>query len=89
MDRGEIEKRLEYILVKATGSLPADELADMIDLVRHGEPGIALENFCTQLDDHDSVVSDDVVGELRPLAAAMGMTLPPWIERAVDVHKTR
>ncbi len=84
MNRREIENRLEDILAKATGWLPANELADMVDLVRHGEPGVALENFCTQLEEYDIVVPQDIVDELRSLASAMGMRLPAWIERAAD-----
>jgi hypothetical protein len=84
MDRREIEKQLEAILAKAIGWLPANELADMVDLVRHGEPGVALENFCAQLEEYDIVVPQGIVDELRSLASAMGMTLPAWIERAAD-----
>jgi hypothetical protein len=84
VNRREIENRLEDILAKATGWLPANELADMVDLVRHGEPGVALENFCTQLEEYDIVVPQDIVDELRSLASAMGMRLPAWIERAAD-----
>ena len=84
MDRNEIEKRMEGILLEATSWLPANELADMVDLVQHGEPGIALENFCTQLEEYDIVVPEDIVERLRNLASTMGMRLPAWIERAAD-----
>jgi hypothetical protein len=84
MGRRDIENRLEDILARATGWLPANELADMVDLVRHGEPGIALENFCTQLEEYDIVVPEDIVEGLRSLASAMGMMPPAWIERAAD-----
>lgn len=82
MDLRHIEKRLENILAKAKGWLPDRELADMGALVRAGEPGVALENFCTQLEEYDVVVPLEIAVELRSLASAMGMPVSPWIERA-------
>jgi hypothetical protein len=77
------ESRLLTILNNADGWLPGDQLEDMRSLVRAGEPGVALENFCTQLEEYDFVVPNDVVAELREIARLMGMTIPPWIDRGV------
>ena len=80
MDLKETEARLDAILVGAEGWLPSEQLAEMRGLVAAGEPGIALENFCTQLEEFDVVIPADVINELMGLAAAMGMALSPWID---------
>jgi len=81
MDLRQIEKRLEEILTKATGWLPAHELEHMLELAQANEPGIALEDFCSQLYEHDVAIPHATVDELRSLASAMGMTVPAWVER--------
>jgi hypothetical protein len=81
MDLRIIEKRLALVLKNASGRLPAEQLAEMLSLVNAGEPGVALENFCTQLEEYDIVLPDYAVHELQDIAAVMGMKLPPWIGR--------
>jgi hypothetical protein len=49
MELEEIETRLEALLEESKRWLRADQLRDMLELVRAGEPGVALENLCTQL----------------------------------------
>jgi hypothetical protein len=80
MDLKETEARLDAILVGAEGWLPSEQLAEMRGLVAAGEPGIALENFCTQLEEFDVVIPADVINELKVLAAGMGIALSPWID---------
>jgi hypothetical protein len=70
---GPIEDRLAVLLVGAAGLLPRSELEDMLELVRAGEPGVALENFCVQMIEHDVVMPSEISTELRALAKAMGM----------------
>jgi hypothetical protein len=81
MDLRQVEERLAAVLKSAEGWLPGEQLTEMQSLVSAGEPGVALENFCTQLHEYDVAVPDDVVRELKALATAMEMKLPPWIER--------
>jgi len=78
MDFQQIQERLAVVLRNAEGWLPSEQLADMQMLVRVGEPGVALENFWTQLDEYDVAVPEHVIRELKDLAAAMGMTPPVW-----------
>ena len=80
----EIEKRLERVLSKAKTWLPDGQVDEMLSLVKAGEPGVALENFCTQLQEYDVAVPRDVAVELRTLASAMETRASPWIERAAD-----
>ena len=69
----EIEARLEALLDRAGSLLPAPVLAEMRDLVRHGEPGIALENLCAQLQEHDARVPLAMLTEIAALGEAMGI----------------
>jgi hypothetical protein len=73
------EQRLQAILTAAAGWLPSEQLAEMHSLVLAGEPGIASENFCTQLEKYDVVLPSDIAVELTVLAARMGIVLSPRI----------
>jgi hypothetical protein len=84
MDLREVEKRLEGVLSNAKTWLPEREVEEMLSLVKAGEPGVALENFCTQLEEYDIAVPRDVAVELRSLAFAMGMRASRWIDHAAD-----
>jgi hypothetical protein len=79
MNLREAEARLDAILAGAEEWLPAEQIAEMRGLVAAGEPGVALENFCTQLEEFDVVLPVDVVDELVGLAVGMGISLSPWI----------
>jgi hypothetical protein len=72
------------VLSNATHWLPERELKDMLSLVKAGEPGVALENLCTQLEEYDVAVPHEVAVELGSLATAMGMPISSWIKKAAD-----
>lgn len=82
MELEEIENALEAICREAIGWIPADQLADMVELVHAGEPGVALENLCSQLFEFDVVVPFDFRERLRRLGEQMGVTRDYW-ERLV------
>ena len=84
MNLRDVEERLAVVLNNATGWLPAEQLADMELLAKSGEPGVALENFCTQLEEYDVAVPADVARELREIAGMMSMKVSSWIERSAD-----
>jgi hypothetical protein len=77
-----VEDGLARALARATGLLPDEQLGDMRSLVQAGEPGIALENFCTQLYEYDLSVPAELAAELEALAAAMGMRISPPLKVA-------
>ena len=60
------------------GQLPVDQLREMRDLVLAGEPGIALENLCTQVDEYDVDVPASFTAKVKRLRSKMGLkvTLP-------------
>lgn len=84
MDLDEIENRLAAILKESTKWLPAEQLADMVELVRAGEPGVALENLCTQLFEFDAVIPADLRDKLRCLSEEMGIDNDSWRRLAVS-----
>lgn len=73
LTRPEIEARLDALLDRAGSLLPGPVLVDMRDLVRHGEPGLALESFCTQLQLHDARLPLAMLAEIAVLGEAMGI----------------
>jgi hypothetical protein len=73
MELIEIQRRLERLLNQIGGDLPPEQIEDMKELVQAGEPGVALENFCTQLFEYEVPVSLAVVAELEELGRALGV----------------
>lgn len=78
MNLPEIEQRLLKILDQEKGRLPKEQLDGMIELVRAGEPGIGLENYCTQLFEYDAKISLDVLREITLLGNEMGIHPKYW-----------
>jgi hypothetical protein len=81
MHRNEIEARLVAVLKLAECWLPRDQIIEMSSLVGAGEAGVALENLCTQLEEYDVAVPEDVLRELRAISSARGMNISPWLNR--------
>jgi hypothetical protein len=74
MDLRQIEARLHRLLSLHGAGLPSEQIEEMKRLVAAGEPGIALENYCTQLVEYDlSPLPLDIVAELEDLGRAMGI----------------
>jgi hypothetical protein len=57
------------------GQLPVDQLREMRDLVLAGEPGIALENLCTQVDEFNVNVPPSFTAKVKRLGSTMGLKL--------------
>lgn len=58
--------------------VPGAELDDMAALARAAEPGVALEDLCTQLFEHDCVVSSEILGRNGSLGTTMGLAEKYW-----------
>ncbi len=56
-------------------------ITEMQSLAMAGESGVALENVCSQLEEYDVAVPENIVRELKDLASLMGLKVSPWIER--------
>ena len=75
----EIEARLVQTLAQCRSlGVPESQLDDMVEWTTAGEPGVALENLCTQLLEYDVVVPVEVVESLRELGTAMGIADWYW-----------
>jgi len=73
-----IEQRLLKLLATFHGMLPARELEEMNKLASAGEPGVCLENLCTQIYEYDVPVGADTLNEVRSLGASMGINPKYW-----------
>ena len=73
MELLEIEHRLQRLLERFAGNVPPEQIEDAKDLVKAGEPGVALENYCSQLFEFDAAVPAEVLAELEALGRAMGI----------------
>jgi hypothetical protein len=58
--------------------IPDLELEDMAALARAGEPGVALENLCTQLFEYDCIVPDEMLNKIETLGRSMGLKEEYW-----------
>ncbi len=77
MDFEEINGRLRGVLISVTELSSND--ADQIEaLISAGEPGIALENLCTQLSEYDIPVSSGIVRALADIGTEMGISSGYW-----------
>ena len=74
----EIEGRLQRLLTQFGTDLPPEQIDNMKGLVEAGEPGVALEDYCTQLFEYDISVPAPVVAELEELGRAMGIDEKHW-----------
>jgi hypothetical protein len=73
MDLQDVEESLLNVIDAFVGQLPAEQLTDMAHLARAGEQGIAFENLCTQLYEHDLSLSRETIGILRTIGTTMGV----------------
>ncbi len=69
------------VLDAARGVLPESQVTEMFELVRAGEPGVALETLCAQLEEHDATLPPGALLELEAAAERMEIHLSPWIVR--------
>jgi hypothetical protein len=74
-----IETKLLELIATCRGLLPTEELDEMSELARAGEPGIALENLFTQLHEYDAHVDEATVKDLEALGKTMGLDAKYWV----------
>lgn len=86
MDWDQLNGELRGVVLEVADLLLPSEVRDVWDFVDYDEPGLAFETLCTQLHEHDAVVSAEVVGRLAEIGAAMGLEPRQW--RVLRVGKT-
>jgi hypothetical protein len=81
----ELSGKLRGVVLEVAELLLPSEVQDVWEYVDYDEPGLAFETLCSQLHEHGSVVSAEVVGRLAEIGAAMGLEPRQWeILRVVD-----
>ncbi|TWU00429.1 hypothetical protein Pla108_13800 [Botrimarina colliarenosi] len=78
MDMQAIEDELVAIIVGFERELPAAQVAEMQELTKAGEPGIALENLCTQLYEYDVAVDTVRLQQIAAVGHLMGIDENYW-----------
>ncbi len=73
-----LETRVVGVIAMCHGLVPKEQLDDMDQLVRAGEPGVALENLAMQLYEYDVAVEQSTLEEIRSLSEAMGLDPSYW-----------
>jgi hypothetical protein len=69
---------LQVIVACRALGVPDSELDDMANEAKAGEPGIALENLCTQLFEYGCGVSHEVLLRIEAVGNAMGLKEAYW-----------
>jgi hypothetical protein len=72
------ETRVLRVISMCRGLVPEEQLNDMSQLVRAGEPGVALENLATQLYEYDVTVEREIIEQIESLGTAMGLDAKYW-----------
>jgi len=70
-----LETQVWSVIAMFQGAIPSEQLEDMSELAQAGEPGVALENLCTQLHEYDILVSEDAMSQIETLVGAMDLDL--------------
>jgi len=68
-----IEDKLVRIVGLFREKLPNDQIQDMMDLAKAGEPGIAFENLCIQLHEYDVPIDKKTLESLREIGGSMNI----------------
>ena len=64
---------LRAVIIGVSDALPEQDLTNAWELLDAGEPGIALQDLCTQLYEYDATLDPEVVEQIRRLAIAMSL----------------
>ena len=66
-----LESRVKRLVGSVEHSLPPDQIAQLLELAEHNEPGLAIEMLSEMLVDLDAPVPRPLFDELRSLAETM------------------
>jgi hypothetical protein len=78
MELREIEDALVRAIGEFSRQLPLEQLDNMRELAKAGEPGIALENLLTQIAEYEVAVAPAMLESLEKLGLAMGIDPKYW-----------
>lgn len=72
------EARIASLLQELSVYLTEADVEQIRELLQAGEPGIALENLCTQLYEHDGECSSQQYDEIERIGRSMGISPNRW-----------
>ncbi len=78
VSRDDIDGVLRAIVVRVEAALPRDDIENVWEFIDVGEPGLALETLCTQLDEYDIAVPPEVLDQMRTIGHGMGLDASLW-----------
>jgi hypothetical protein len=78
MNNQELEIRVLKVIDACGQLVPTQRLDGTRSIANHGEPGIALENLTTQLQESNAHVGEELVIEIETLAKAMHLKDGAW-----------
>jgi hypothetical protein len=78
MNSQELEIRVLKVIDACGQLVPPQRLEGTRSIANHGEPGIALENLATQLEESNAHLGEELVIEIETLARAMRLKDGPW-----------
>ena len=84
MEIDQILHTLRAVVVELEAKLPASDVESAWGLIDAGEPGVALENLCTQLYEYDVSVPQQVLSRIAASGEAMGLPAELWTDLRVE-----
>jgi hypothetical protein len=84
MDREELIASLRAAFIELEGRLPKADTQNVWELIDAGEPGVALENLCTQLYEFDVPVPQAVLERITAAGEAMHLAPDLWTDLSVE-----
>ena len=80
MNRDELERRLATVIEACASRLSPPSGALLRELNQAGEPGVALEILCSNLEEGSIPVPEPTLAEIRVLGTAMGIDPTYWAD---------
>ena len=74
-----LEQEVIGVIQACRGLIPDSQLDEMVDLANHAEWGIALENLCTQLDEHHAILDEVTLARIEQLGTRMKLAPDYWL----------
>ena len=74
----ELIGRMRATVLALERSLTPEETQEARELIDVGEPGIAFELVCTQLDEHDAAVTPQLRESLEEVGTTLGLDPAYW-----------
>lgn len=79
-----MDHELMEITKSFLGKIPAEQLQDMCELIQAGERGVALENLCTQRQEFDIAITEEIFAKIRRIGNAMEINASYWEQLKVS-----